>query len=277
MDIATVIKLYGIFDKNKWHKNDGHDIVFENFCKLLLNLSEEQRCLLLELTERYLWITFSEYNSRLLELFEKIEQEKINVIRKIVLFPIMRPEDVDKTKSGHIMLYAAKGIKPMLNRYKDIEFNQIESFENISQTKFSLKDGEYIFLLDDYLGSGETIKSTIEMILKNRSIAPSKLNVLSIAAQKDSIDFLDQCNISYYIHTIRNKGISDYYEEPELREKIRIMEEIEKLIPNNHFKFGYNESEALITLIKTPDNTFPIFWKEHKKDSVKYDAPFSRY
>jgi hypothetical protein len=58
---------------------------------------------------------------------------------------------------------------------------------------------------------------------------------------------------------------------------LSIMTEIEKLIPGNHFSFGYNQSEALITLMRTPDNTFPIFWKEHKKSGEFYDAPFSRY
>ena len=55
------------------------------------------------------------------------------------------------------------------------------------------------------------------------------------------------------------------------------MLEIEKMIPGgSHYTLGYNQSEALITMVRTPDNTFPIFWKTYKKGSQKFDAPFSR-
>ena len=52
---------------------------------------------------------------------------------------------------------------------------------------------------------------------------------------------------------------------------------IEKMIPaGSFFSLGYNDSEALVTLLRTPDNTFPIFWKEYKKNGKKFEGPFSR-
>ena len=55
------------------------------------------------------------------------------------------------------------------------------------------------------------------------------------------------------------------------------MKEIEKLIPGDKFfSFGYNKSEALVTLNRTPDNTFPIFWRNHKKGGKVFQAPFPR-
>ncbi len=51
------------------------------------------------------------------------------------------------------------------------------------------------------------------------------------------------------------------------------MESIEKKIkPHKNEKLGFKSSEALITLIRTPNNTFPVFWKQ-KKDRI---APFPR-
>jgi hypothetical protein len=77
---------------------------------------------------------------------------------------------------------------------------------------------------------------------------------------------------------LSKKGISDYYHSPIREEKTRIMKEIEKLIRmKKRFSLGYNSSEALFTLIKTPNNTFPVFWKEYKKNGVIFEAPFQRY
>jgi len=33
----------------------------------------------------------------------------------------------------------------------------------------------------------------------------------------------------------------------------------------------------LVTLQRTPNNTFPIFWEKHKLKGKEFDAPFSRY
>lgn len=277
MNLNAITKLYTIFNTKKWTEKEGNDIVYSNFCQLLLNLNEQQVQLLLELAERYTWISFSEYQGKIINVLNKIEKEKLDNIKKVILFPIMKPEDQEKTKSGHAVLYLLKAIKPYLLKYKNIKFEEIETFKEITNEHFHIKNDELIFLLDDYLGSGETIKATIEEILKNRNINPNNLNVISIAAQNDSILFLESINIPIYTEFVFYKGISDYYKSPELEEKVEIMKGIEKMIPANHFYFGFNGSEALVTLMRTPDNTFPIFWKEHKKNDNKFNAPFSRY
>ncbi len=277
MDIITITKLYKIFQNKRWTDNEGNNIVFENFCQLLLNLSEPQRELVIELAERYTWITLNEYQGKLVKVLESIEDVKLKGLKRVVLFPVMKPEDEVRTKSSHTILYMLRAIKPLLTKYKSVEFIEIESYENLKQGHFNLEEGECLYLLDDYLGSGETIKTTVEKVLKNRDIDTNQIKVLSIAAQQDSIDFLKKVGISYYSDLVFSKGISDYYLTPEKEQKIEIMKEIEKLIPGNHFSFGYNQSEALITLMRTPDNTFPIFWKEHKKDKLVFEAPFSRY
>ncbi len=277
MDILPITKLYAIFSVNGWTGKDGNEIVFENFCKLLANLSEPQRDLIIELAERYTWITFSEYSNQLIKILEGIENEKLKSLKKIVLFPIMKPEDEGKTKSGHMVLYAVYALKPLLHGYKHIEFKKIEKFKEITADGFAISDDEAIFLLDDYLGSGETIESTLTEIFKNKKIKKSDLYIISISAQKESLDYIINLGISVYTEHLSEKGISDYYPTPILEKKTEIMLEIEKLIPGNHFSFGYNSSEALITLMRTPDNTFPIFWKEYKKNGKKFEAPFSRY
>ncbi|WP_446499808.1 hypothetical protein [Listeria booriae] len=32
---------------------------------------------------------------------------------------------------------------------------------------------------------------------------------------------------------------------------------------------GYNESEALLATIRTPNNTLPFFWRDDKKKKIK--------
>ena len=42
---------------------------------------------------------------------------------------------------------------------------------------------------------------------------------------------------------------------------------------SEEYEFGYGKSEGLVTLIRTPNNTFPVFWYEPSSDNL---APFVR-
>ena len=74
---------------------------------------------------------------------------------------------------------------------------------------------------------------------------------------------------------MKKKGISDKYSDTELSKKIKLMEHIEKNldIPDDYL-FGYKKSEALVTMIRTPNNTFPVFWYNKKNED---NAPFPRF
>jgi hypothetical protein len=276
MNVANFTKLYSIFSTKDWHsKKDYNDNVFENFCKLLSNLNEKQQSLILELTERYVWLSVNEYNSTLIKIFNSIPNDEVNLLKRIFLFPIVRTEEEFKTKSGHGILFMLRGIKPLLAKFQNIIFKEVEQF-NYFETNPKIKDDELIFLLDDFLGSGSTISSTIQE-LNSYGISNDQIRIISIAAHNQAITYLDSLPIKYYIDLIMTKGISEHYAVDILSEKVDIMNQIEKLLPTSKYNFGYSKSEALITLYRTPNNTFPIFWLDHKKDEVNYKAPFPRF
>ncbi len=275
--IESISQLNKIFKTNNWSERDIDEFVFDNFCKLLDNLNEEQRKLIIELVERYKWISFAEYPEKILATLESIEIEKLNSLKNIYLFPVIKPEDEGGFKSGHFLMYQIKAFKRHLKKYKKITFRYTSKFETLIDPNFKLKPNESIFLIDDYIGSGETLNACLEVIQTNPKINNDQLNIVTLAIQKETADNISKEGISIYSDFHSPKGISDYSESPLLEEKITIMLEIEKMIPGgSHFSFGYNSSEALITLARTPDNTFPIFWKEYKKGTQKFEAPFSR-
>lgn len=278
MNIEPFTRIFNIFVKNRWTEQKIYESVLENFCYLITNLEDPQRELIFELTERYNWISSNEYQGKLTNVLNSIEEEKLTTCKRIIVFPIMKPEDQEKVKSSHTILYMIRGLVPFLPKYNNIEIKEITKFEDISQERFDFKKTDLLFLVDDYLGSGDTIKSTLEIVLLNRSIETNRLNIVTVASQQDTIQFVKDIDIPLYYDHIEKKGISDYYDSIKTSEKKDLMLQIEKLIPGcSHFSLGFNQSEALITLMRTPDNTFPIFWKEYKKNGQKYKPPFPRY
>ena len=80
--------------------------------------------------------------------------------------------------------------------------------------------------------------------------------------------------VEIYAYYNFRKGISDYYSDDQLVGCLRTMKGIEnKLKVSSKFRLGFAQSEALISLIRTPNNTFPVFWKSKDLPSP---APFSR-
>ena len=275
--VDAIMKLNKIFKTNNWIEKDVDEFIFNNFCKLFTNLTEKQRALIVELTERYNWISFNDYQSKILSTLDNVEEEKLSAIKKIYLFPIIKPEDEGKIKSGQFLIYQIKSYKKFLKKYENIKFEILSKFEQLDEKHLSLKKDEALFLIDDYIGSGETLNACLDVIQSNNSVSDDKINVITIASQKEIFLQIKKRGISIYSDFISKKGITDFNEKSLSQEKISIMLEIEKMIPGgSHYSLGYNESEALITLMRTPDNTFPIFWKTYRKGSEKYDAPFSR-
>ena len=270
------MKLYNLFSTKKWNEIENNDYTFESLCTLTDNLTEEQAELIIELTERYKWITYNDYNSRLTKILKDLIIDFKGNLNKIYIFPIIKPEDEDKIKSGGNIIYMIRGIKPFLPTYEKIKFVELNKFDMLTASKLSLKPNEILLLVDDYVGSGETLKATLNEVSKNPSVNNTNLVVSSIIMQNDSIEILNSKNIKHYYSEKVIKEISQHYQSPEREAKVNLMKEIETLIPGNHFSFGYEESEALVTMIRTPDNTFPIFWQEHRKNGTKYKPPFPR-
>ena len=132
--------------------------------------------------------------------------------------------------------------------------------------------------VDDFIGTGDTAKKFIENLLnKFKDLKIEDLAILTLVIQKQAIQNLKTKypNIKIFRSIEKKKGISDKYSDTELSEKIKLMKHIEKNlnIPDK-YSFGYEKSETLVTMIRTPNNTFPVFWYNKENE---HNAPFPRF
>ncbi len=274
-----LIRISQIFEKNNWlieSKEDAKDSLFNRFCERILEINEnKKRDLVLELTERYLWVQEEQYIYYLIDAVKKMMQMKpeINEKTKIYIMPLVSPEDEGKTKSSSMLVYLFNSVKlrhdNVLSRYK---FEIIDKSENLS---LYLENKDAILVLaDDYIGTGETAEKCLLHILKMK-VEISQIAIVSLVAQQMGLDYLSKYTVCVSASVVRQRGISDFYEDEILHENIQLMREIEdKMSIREKYKFGYKKSEALVTMCRTPNNTFPIFWEESGNMKI---APFPRF
>jgi len=276
--VINWLRLRELFKSKEWDKNDNESEIFKRYSYLLNNLTEVEQDLILDLSERYLWVNYSKYLGLLEELFRLLSAvENLASCKRVYFFPVIKPEDEDETKSGNVLLYMVKTVKSFLPSPLDkIEFKIIEQFDKITDSAFRLEENELLVLIDDFIGSGTTISSTFFEIDKNESIPAAQIKVMAITIMREAVNLLDEKNIAHYQKYIETKGISDYYGD-EVEKKMAIIKKIETMTKaGGKFKLGYKKSEALVTMARTPNNTFSIFWSNHIKNDKEYTAPFLR-
>lgn len=269
-------RLMDIFKLKHWDIDDNLvNKVFEKFCHRLSDLnSDEKRDLILDLTEKYTWIQIKMYESYYFgafkELFKSYEWKNFesSELRKGKLCITSLSLNVNQIKSGEFLLYLVQSILMRTCSFFDNE--QIYLHNNVELINEKSDDFSGIIYIDDYIGSGT---STLEKFATIEKVKCKKF-IVCLAAQQEAIKLIkSQLNVNVYTNSIQKRGISDNYVGEERNEKLNLMKEISNDLNASKCSLGYNDTEALISLLKTPNNTFPVFWIENKKHK---NAPFAR-
>ena len=277
-----VIELAAIFNDQNWEieesTNDEYSI-FDIFCKRLEDLeTDADRELMIELTRKYLVVGAGEYYNYMFDVFKKFincNRDVMMDIDTIHIFPVQDKDYPEKTKSGNMMCYLFQGL---LMRRFDVFRNKrvriIETFDGLVKHKDDIK---CLLVVDDFVGSGDTLLGCVNSI-EEKGIEKEKIKVLTLVLQECGKKVADEYGVEIYTSVLRNKGITDNYSEQEAQEKKEQMKRISKRfkVKDKNLYLGYKESEGLVSMIKTPNNTFPFYWYEGKREGKLSLAPFPR-
>lgn len=144
-----------------------------------------------------------------------------------------------------------------------------------------------IILIDEFIGSGKTLKGRIDYLKKNIN-GPFTLKCCFVAGIHETITNLISEGIEIFCPLQLDKGISEYYKGEDLSNAEDLMLDLElKLAPwiNQkelyNFSFGYGGAEALYTLEgcngNTPNSAFPIFWWLMNKEETQRNTLLTRF
>ena len=267
------VSLSDLFTQKGWEIEDYEGSVFNRFCNRLSRLEkDEERDFILELTGRYVWIKSDQYEDKLLYVLNKMTGsdwwKTIDKKKDVIFCPIKTENDAYKTKSSTFMLYLCRSIEASAVVSSKICHNP-SAIMDINPDDI----GQLIFV-DDYIGTGLSFFDCFYGLFPSGCNYIEKVTLLCIAAQEEGINNIKRefpeikC---LYSEELLKKGISDYYPE-EIDIKKEMMKNIENTLKIKSDYFGYKESEALVSLVRTPNNTFPFYWCETKTQ----DAPFAR-
>lgn len=143
----------------------------------------------------------------------------------------------------------------------------IGSLSELCKKKGKFKDRP-LLIFDDFIGSGKYASEVLDE-LASEDIPTSNVVICSLFISELGLRQLSSkdCHIEYIevAQSIIDKLIE---KEKDLLEHIETSLDVKE-----DFKFGYGQSANLISLLRTPNNSLPLFWLDKGRS---HSAPFPR-
>lgn len=268
------LQVSSIFSKKNWNINASEDK--ESLSKMInlgSSLTDDEREMLVALLSKYIKISFNDYVNKLLDSINIMDETKFTGIKDFYILPLKRPEDFKKTKSSDTISYLLCNIPIFRNTklFLNKSLNLI-SYDNIPK-KISTTQTKQLILVDDFAGSGNTALQCLDYLNLTMGIPKNKMTSIFMCMMSQSYRILKSNGYEVYSNVLLEKGISDIQDLQIKKKYTSLMNELESKFDFRECdRFGYDKVESLITFIKTPNNTFPIFWDGKRNKN----APFER-
>lgn len=266
LSISKLDVLGEIFEQKEWPIDHDNGVSrFNKYVKMLESMSDHEQDMMLELTKRFMHIKYEDYFTILLDVVKKIIEENPQINQYYVLPALSKQDEaegrLDKSSINLLYLFKRGELEEALGTDK-IHFQVVKDKERL--LKKEIKNNEKILIVDDFIGSGETIEESLDLYNINKDDGPDINNiiVLSLVAHMQGLSYLSKIDVSIYYGIVIHKGISDNFTGDTKDTYITLMKQIEDRIPKitEDNRFGYKQCEALLHMYRIPNNTFPIYW-----------------
>lgn len=174
----------------------------------------------------------------------------------------------ERTKSGHSLHYEMSNFTGLFGG-KRVLFRDDPKSKN-SQ----LHEGIHVSV-DDFIGTGNQFFKMVESVVK-QGLKDTISHIAAICIQESAKAYLEAAGYQVVALHVLGKGL-DRLSHRRGMPRSDVVAEYEKLEKKTacppEYSLGRDETEALVTMKATPNNTLPIFWIEGK---AKWPAPFPR-
>jgi hypothetical protein len=247
---------------------------------LLGELRDDEQDLILTLTEDFLRCTYFDYPFLMAKALKQIDKNLMDDCKQIILLPLISPKDLSKgkNKSSNFLYPIQHKVIPedsYLRQYK----NKVIAISNINSLNLVHGKRQDCLLLfyDDFIGSGQTASEALWDYWINYRVETDFIVVVTLVAQFRGLSLLSRHFFNVYASHVRKRGISDSEKITDVDKALSIMDRIENnLRISKRYRRGYSKSEALVSMIRTPNNTFPAYWWNRTREGTTLPAPFDR-
>lgn len=276
-------RLKYVFANNGWDlsKGDGafryYKSLYSKFYNFLTSLSLEEQDLIFPLISIYHYCPAGRYDSLVWRMAEEINDIWEDKFESLFILTLTKPEDAGHSKGASFI------VSHMRDQAIQEEYNLTRKplylYENqdLLKKKHYDRNNSLIVFVDDFIGSGETATDTLKFFINNIKKDSDRVIVFSFVAMQAALESITALGVEIITFVQLPKGITEsgLFEDIDGAKELMMRLE-EKLAIPAFYQLGYEQSEATATMMRTPDNTFPVFWYPEKRNGSKSLAPLAR-
>lgn len=257
----------------------------DSLTQLLLEdcISEEQQSLISDLLGRFKYVSALSF------------EEKINdLVLGIVTTPNVMPDETiiaamaaDSSPDSSQALVQMIKLKLQSHGWGNVPIVNVfgAAFKKSKSDSFKRKN---VVLVDEFVGSGQTVIGRVTSIRSQFNTAGIDVNVLVNVIYSSIVGFneINKNLITFSCLDIISRGISDFEKAENITPRLEEMINLESNLSSEHGKYkrndyslGYGKTESLFWIENgnIPNNVFPIFWWPKNSTGGDRNPLFQRY
>jgi hypothetical protein len=280
LTLAVLRRINAIFTKLDWHgspDNEEGNRLFDAFCSLLERLDSTEQELILMLTQDFLHCNLASYAHLVEDACKAIDISMLGSSSEVLIIPLTRPTDALRAKSGGTVSYLINEGYHNNPAFADKKLTPLNHVAGLHHSDYATRFNTTIMFVDDYIGTGETATQALNEYESDCKRDDDCLLAVGLVALRNGFDILKSHVPNSFAAIVRDRGISDSTKITDKAAALQTMRAIEqRMNVEAKYRLGYQASEGLERMIRTPDNTFPIYWHTGHDGNNSWPAPFRR-
>lgn len=255
---AALLDMMQIFGAQTWTQHlHGELTELWNICE-----TRDQQILLKDLIIRF-FVLDQNNEAKACELINSKFQEWGLTPERTRIIAVADSNEVDGSTAG---------LQKLKNKITPYNSWHSRFYPSIPSASDKIRDGEFVVIFDDFIGTGDKICKKIDWLLQIKADLKIEFSIhcVSFAGMRFGIDAIrTTCEIEVFSSFEIKKGISESMPSSEISNALTLMSEIEQKLATRYksrkmrdYTMGYGKSECLYFWINDncPNNVFPVFW-----------------
>ena len=269
LTMQELTDIFQLFKHKGWlidEKNKSS--LYNRFRRTYEKFDYEERKLFINLSYQYEMVPLSQYQTLLTTVLSNTVKNHLGQKQTIYVYPIKKKEHNDYVKSADVVTYLCNGTDiQYIDELSKKGFVCLGSLDRVKEKKNNILKSKLI-IVDDFIGSGNYATDVVNE-LKALGIPVEQIVIVTLYITQNALARLQRLNCGVEYGEVIKSCVSKLTASE--REVLARMEQT--IGVDAEFSFGYCHSGALISLIRTPNNTLPVFWKTNGR---AYTPPFPR-
>lgn len=245
--------------------------LFNRISNLLGSLDIKEQITILQLFEKVEYFSILDYEMLLVDVIKKM----LLVVdtKNIIFTPLISQRVQREVKSSMLVTYLFKS-NVIKYEFPNSSFQFSYKTDLIESEIINLNNkNKKLAIVDDFIGTGNSALEVARYFI-DKGVKKEKIIFVSLVTLTEGETILQNHNYQYF-YAKKSLTLKEHTHDLTEDQKNQIYNDIkiisEKIKVNNKGEFlGYHESEALISMIRTPNNSLNILWEGVNSENIPF-------